>query len=79
MMPHKKAPPVRKDDPRMAGQRARTGEGTLRRKRADAHVSTVEEQYHVDFGVRRDMHLGTLLKREGVESLSELLEKKSGS
>lgn len=74
-MPHKKAPPVKNDDPTMTGQRSRTEGGTLRRKRGDTHVGTIEEQYHTDFGVRSDMHLDNLLKREGVGSLSELLEK----
>lgn len=60
----------------MKGERARTESGTLRRKRIDTHVGTIKEQYHVDFGVRSDMHLGTLLKREGVDSLSKLLDKK---
>ena len=75
-MPHRKAPPVVNDDPEMAGQRARTDSGSLRRKRADTHVGTVEEQHHRDFGVRSDMHLETLLERENVASLSGLLKKK---
>lgn len=74
-MPHRKTPPVRNDDAKMRGPRARTEEGDLRRKRSDTRVDTIESQYHVDFGVRGDMHLGTLLEREGVESLSELLKK----
>jgi len=59
----------------MHGPRARTDEGNLRRKRSDTRVDTVEAQYHRNFGVRGDMKLGTLLEREGVESLSELLKK----
>src|SRR5581483_1390379 len=31
----------------------------------DTEVGTIEEQYHVDFGARSDMHLDTLLEREG--------------
>ena len=72
---HKKAPPVKNDDPTMAGQRARNQDGALRRKRGDTHVGTLEEQYHVAFGVRSDMHLDSLLDREGAESLSELLRR----
>lgn len=75
-MSHRKAPPVRHDDPRMRGERARTEEGTLRRKRSDTHAGTIEKQYHIDLGVRSDKELGTILKDEGVSSLTELLEKK---
>lgn len=75
-MSHRKAPPVRRDDPSMKGQRARTEEGTLRRKRGDTHAGTIEKLYLVDLGVRSDKELGTLLKDEGVSSLTELLEKK---
>jgi hypothetical protein len=64
-MAHRKAPPVRHDDPSMKGQRARTQQGTLREKRGDTEVGTIEEQYHVDFGVRSDMHLDTLIREGG--------------
>jgi len=74
----KKAPPVKHDDPTMRGPRARTEDGTLREKRRDTHVETIEAQYGVDFGVRGDMQLGTLKDREGVETLSELLDKYRG-
>ena len=68
-----------KDAPGMRGIRSRNAEsGRLRRKRSDTNVGTVEEQYGTDFGVRSDMHLGTLLKKEGVDSLSELLERHQG-
>ena len=75
-MAHKKSPPVSNDDPAMRGERSRTDEGTLRRKRSDTHAGTIEEQYHVDLGVRSDKQLGNILKDEGVDSLSELLRKK---
>lgn len=61
------------DAPGMKGNRSRTESGPLRRKRADTHVGTIEEQYGRDFGVRSDMELGTLLKREGKSSLNDLL------
>jgi hypothetical protein len=61
------------DAPGMRGDRSRTQSGPLRRKRSDTNVGTIEEQYGVDFGVRSDMHLGTLLNREGATSLSDLL------
>jgi hypothetical protein len=59
----------------MKGPRGRNPEGNLRGKRGDTLVRTIEEQYHVDFGVRGDMRLDTLLEQEGAESLSKLLEK----
>ena len=77
-MPHRKAPPVRRDDPSMTGQRSRNEPGPLRRKRSDTRADTIEQQYHVDLGVRGDKQLGNILKDEGVESLSELLRKKRG-
>jgi hypothetical protein len=64
------------DAPGMRGGRARDENGELRRKRGDTRVSTVEEMYDRDFGVRGDMHLDTLLEREGANSLSDLLRKK---
>lgn len=74
-MDRQKAPPVKSDDPAMRGQRSRTSDGTLREKRRDTHIGTIEAMYGVDFGVRSDMQLGTLKRREGVTTLSELLEK----
>jgi hypothetical protein len=62
-----------KDAPGMKGTRSRTSRGPLRRKRGDTHVGTIEKEYGIDFGVRRDMHLDTLLKRRGKVSLNDLL------
>ncbi len=45
-----------------------------RRKRRDTKVGTIERQYGVDFGVRSDMTLGTLLKLRGHPSLTQLLK-----
>lgn len=61
------------DAPGMRGNRSRTEGGPLRRKRVDTRVGTIEEQYGRDFGVRSDMELGTLLRREGKSSLNDLL------
>jgi hypothetical protein len=63
------------DAPGMRGQRSRNADGQLRQKRGDTHVGSIEDEYGVDFGVRSDMHLGTLLRREEVESLDELLRR----
>jgi hypothetical protein len=45
----------------------------LRQKRGDTHVGTIEKKYGRDFDVRSDTHLSDLLKREGVESLNDLI------
>lgn len=78
-MSHKRAPQVKNDDPKLRGPRSRNRGGELRQKRGDTHVGTIEEQYHVDFGVRSDMHLDTLRDRMGEDSISELVEKARSS
>lgn len=60
------------DAPGMKGDRSRTKRGPLRRKRDDTLVGRIEREYDRDFGVRSDMKLGTLLRREGKESLNDL-------
>jgi hypothetical protein len=62
-----------KDAPGMKGYRSRNQDGQLRQKRGDTHVGTIEKQYDVDYGVRDDMHLDTLLKEKGKESLNDLI------
>jgi hypothetical protein len=54
--------------------RTRNDNGRYRQKRSDTRVDTVEEIYGVDFGVRGDMRLGTLLYQQNADSLSKLLE-----
>lgn len=61
------------DAPWMKGIRSRIEHWPLRQKREDTHVETLERKYWRDFGVRGDMHLGTLLENEGVDSLNDLL------
>ncbi len=46
----------------------------FRRKRGDTKVATVERAYGVDFGVRSDMKLSTLLERTGASSMTEAVE-----
>ncbi len=77
-MAHKKAPPVRHDDPEMTGQRARNITGELRRKRGDTLVGTLEELYHIDFGVRSDMQLDTLRETLGEDEIAKLIRKARG-
>ncbi|KNY24778.1 hypothetical protein [Pseudobacteroides cellulosolvens] len=64
-----------KDAPGMKGYRSRNQNGELRQKRGDTHVSTIEKKYNKDFDVRSDMHLQTLLEKENVSSLDQLLRK----
>lgn len=59
----------------MRGYRSRNQTGELRQKRGDTHITTIENTYNVDFGVRSDMHLQTLLNQKKVSSLHELLKK----
>lgn len=63
-----------KDAPGMRGYRSRNEDGRLRDKRDDTHMGTIEKQYDRDFGVRSDMHLGTFLKENGVQSLNDLIQ-----
>lgn len=63
------------DTPGMKGYRSRDKNGELREKRDDTLVRTIEKKYDLDFGVRGEMQLGTLLEKEKVESLDELLRK----
>jgi hypothetical protein len=64
------------DAPGMRGYRSRDKSGPLREKRSDTFVRTIEKEYGVDFKVRGDMHLGTLLEKKSESSLKRLLEKK---
>lgn len=64
-----------KDAQGMAGIRSRNENGPLRAKRGDTFVSTIEKIYNIDFKVRGDMHLDTLLKINNVDSLKDLLNK----
>jgi hypothetical protein len=48
------------------------------RKRSDTLVETLRKEYGEGFapGYRSDAQLGTVLKREGVDSLDQLLKKR---
>jgi hypothetical protein len=43
-----------------------------------AEARTIEEQYHIDLGVRGDKQLKNILRDERVESLNDLIQKKRG-
>ncbi len=47
---------------------------TIHKKRGDTLVQTIEKKYGVDLGYRSDAQLHTVLKKEGVPSLSKLLK-----
>ncbi len=57
--------------------RHRDANGEIRRKRSDTLVGTLRKEYGPEFakGYRSDAQLGTILKREGAESLHDLLKK----
>lgn len=58
--------------------RMRDGDGEIRKKRSDTLVKTLREEYGNEFalGYRADTKLGTVLKRERLESLDQLLKKR---
>ena len=58
--------------------RMRDQNGEIRQKRSDSQVGTLRKTYGDDFakGYRADAHLGTVLKREGVSTLDQLVRKK---
>jgi hypothetical protein len=57
--------------------RSRDRDGEIRHKNSNTRLDTLRETYSLGIakGLRGDMHLGTLLKRFGAESLSRLLKK----
>lgn len=57
--------------------RMRDQDGDIRRKREDTLVGTLRREYgdHFASGYRADAKLGTVLKKEGVESLHQLLKR----
>lgn len=67
-----------KDAPGMRGHRSRNASGPLRDTRDDKHVGTLEKQYNRDFGVRSDMHVGTLLNLTGKKSVNDLIHSDIG-
>ena len=65
--------------PKGLDDRMRDQDGEIRKKRSDTKVETLRGTYGPDFakGYRSDAKLGTVLQREGVDSLDQLLKKKT--
>jgi hypothetical protein len=57
--------------------RHRDQDGEIRRKRSDTLVRTLRDEYgpSVAKGYRSDAKLGTVLEREGLDSLHDLLKR----
>jgi hypothetical protein len=57
--------------------RMRDQNGEIRQKRKDTKVETLRKTYGDNFakGYRSDTKLGTVLKREGLETLDQLIKK----
>jgi hypothetical protein len=64
--------------PKGLDNRMRDSDRKIRQKRSDTKVSTLRETYGEDFakGYRSDAKLGTILKKEKVASLDQILKKK---
>ena len=66
-----------KDAPGMRGYRPRDQSGKLRKKRADTKMGWVEKEYHLKKVLaRKNMQLGTYLKKRRVKSLKRLTQKR---
>jgi len=63
--------------PRGLDGRQRDQDGQIRKKRSDTKVTTLRKEYgdHFAAGYRSNATLGTVLKKEGVETLDQLLKK----
>jgi len=64
--------------PKGLDNRMRDQDGEIRKKRSDTLVETLRKEYGERFaaGYRPDTKLGTVLKREGVDTLDQLLKKR---
>lgn len=60
------------------GASMRDRDGEIRKKRSDTLIGTLRKEYGENFaqGYRSDTKLGTVLTREGVETLDQLLKKR---
>jgi hypothetical protein len=64
--------------PKGLDDRMRDQGGEIRKKRSDTLLSTLRKEYSDDFAAdyHSDAKLGTVLKKEGLEDLDQLLKKK---
>lgn len=69
---------VTRQFPKGLDKRMRDNDGEIRQKRSDTLVGTLRKEYGDSFaaGYRSDAKLGTVLKREGVETLDQLRKKR---
>lgn len=68
---------IKEDAPGMKGQRSRNEDGSLRKKRGDTLIGTIEKVYDIDLNVRSDMRLDTYLKNNNLDSLNDLINGKN--
>ena len=68
---------VTKHFPKGLDNRMRDHDGEIRQKRSDIKVETLRKTYGPKFAkeYRSDAQLGTVLQREGVTTLDQLLKK----
>jgi hypothetical protein len=69
---------AQKHFPKGLDGRQRDRDGQIRRKRSDTKVGTLRAEYGDTFapGYRADTKLGTVLKKERVETLDQLLKRR---
>ena len=69
---------AQKHYPKGLDGRQRDQNGQIRKKRSDTKVGTLRAEYGDNFaaGYRADTKLGTVLKKEGVDTLDQLLRKR---
>jgi hypothetical protein len=62
--------------PKGLDNRMRDQDGEIRKKRSDTKVETLRKTYGDDFakGYRSDAQLGTVLQKEGLQTLDQLLK-----
>lgn len=63
--------------PKGLDDRMRDRDGEIRKKRSDTKVETLRKTYGDDFakGYRSDTQLGTVLRKEGLNTLDQLLKR----
>jgi hypothetical protein len=68
---------MKKHYPKGLDNRMRDPDGEIRKKRSDTLVRTLREEYGPNFakGHRANAKLGAVLKKEGLETLDQLLKK----